>query len=158
MSSDSEASDVSDMNESNEVSEDSEDDWEVVDCEILPYQDIVSTKCKAKTRNISVGFEQANQLTSHYVISLCMIFYSFPVSRTFLKGKKQFFTDQNPRIFLGDTFLKFRIVNHTYLRTKKGQKKFRVIYTLIDYEKILICLEVDYSMLKSTVLSLILKS
>ena len=85
-----------------------------------------------------MGFEQANQLTSHYVISLCMILYSCPVSRTFLKGKNQFFTYQNPRIFFGNTFLKFRIVNHTYLRTKKGQKKIRVIYTLKEDEPRLI--------------------
>ena len=52
-----------------------------------------------------------NQLTSHDVINLCLILYSFPVAGTFVKGKKQFSDRQSSRNFLGDKFKTVRIVN-----------------------------------------------
>ena len=59
-----------------------------------------------------------NQLTSHDVINLSLILYSFPVAGTFVKGKKQFSDRQSSWNFLGDKFKTVRIVNYTNLKTK----------------------------------------
>ena len=55
--------------------------------------------------------------------------YSFRVSRTFLRGKKQFLDGQNSRNYLGERVLQFRIINQIYHRTKISYKIFHVIYT-----------------------------
>ena len=62
---------------------------------------------------------------------VCTDLYSFPVSGTFVTGKKQFSDRQNSWNFLGDTFKTVRIVNYTNLKTKISLrfKKIRVIYT-----------------------------
>ena len=86
-----------------------------------------STENKAMNRA-----EQNNWPTSHDVSSLSLILYLFPVSGTFLKGKRKFLDGRNSRNVLGDTFNKFIIiVNYTHLKTKIRLRfqKIRVIYT-----------------------------
>lgn len=58
-------------------------------------------------------------------------FYSIRVSRTFLEGKKTFWTAKIHEFWRGDAFSQFRIVNQTYLRTKISLKNF-TSYTLRD--------------------------
>ena len=83
---------------------------------------VYSTKGKTMTRIGSKGFDVKLRHET--------FFYSFRVSRTFLKGKKQFLDGQNAWNYLGDAFSQFRIVNQTYLRTKISYKIFHVIYTV----------------------------
>ena len=45
------------------------------------------------------------------------------------EGEKALFGWTKFQKILGDTFLKFRILNSTYLRTKVSLKKIGVIYT-----------------------------
>ena len=68
------------------------------------------------TRIESEGW--ANKLTSHDVIGLSLILYSFPVSETFRKGKNSFWTAKIQEIVI-----------ETYFKTKNSLKQFPAIYS-----------------------------
>ena len=75
------------------------------------------TKHKAMTRIESEGL--ANKLTSHDVIGLSLILYSFPISGTFRKGKNSFWTAKIQESVI-----------ETYFKTKNSLKQFPAIYSL----------------------------